>query len=82
MHAIVVNDDLRSKLNGLKETLEVHETDGRVIGRFLPEEEFRRLQYDLAWSACPYSPAELQKLRQGKKGSSLSEFWKKMGAGR
>ena len=79
MNAITLDPDLRAKLNGLNQTLEVREEDGRVVGRFLPEEEYRRMQYDLALAACPYSEEELNRLRQAKGGTPLAEFWKKLG---
>ena len=80
MNAITLDPELRSRLNGLNQTIEVREQDGRVVGRFLPEEEYRRMQYELAMAACPYSEDELNRLRQAKTGTSLTEFWKKMGA--
>lgn len=79
MSAITLDPQLRTRLNNLTESLELRELDGSIVGRFLPEEEFNRMQYELAMAACPYTEAQLQQFRAEKAGTSLSDFWKKMG---
>ena len=40
---IVLDDNLRSKLNGLNETIEVCSPDGKTVGQFVPQKEYMRL---------------------------------------
>jgi len=79
MSAITLDAQLRSRLKNLEEPLKLREQDGSIVGRFIPEEEYRRIQKELALAACPYSEDELAKLRQQRKGNSLADFWKKQG---
>jgi hypothetical protein len=79
MSAITLDPQLRSRLNNLSEALELRDADSSIVARVLPEEEYRRMQRDLALSACPYPEDELQRLRKQRDGTSLEEFWKRQG---
>jgi hypothetical protein len=79
MPAITLDQELRAKLNGLNEPMPVQDETGKTIGRFVPEEEYQRWQYALAKANCPFSEEELQRRKQEQGGSTLAEFWKRMG---
>ena len=79
MSAVTLSPELRAELNGMNETIEIRDEGGRVVGRFLPEAEYRRLLYAAAQAACPFSDEELARRRQETGGTSLAEFWRGMG---
>ena len=58
MSAILLDDDLKSKLNGLKQQLEVRDASGTRVGWFVPEEAYMRLLYDQAKAAFAQEEAE------------------------
>ena len=74
MSAIVLDDQLRARLNGLNETLEVREPDGTTVGRFVPEEVYKKLVY--APLKPPYSDDEVARRRAEPGARSLADFWK------
>lgn len=43
MSAITLDAELRAKLNGLNEQLEVRDESGRTVGHFVPHEMYRQL---------------------------------------
>jgi len=53
--------------------------NGKVVGRFVPETEYRKMLYSSAVWACPFSNEELDRSFNQPGGSSLAEFWKRMG---
>jgi hypothetical protein len=57
--AITLDPELRAKLNGLNEHLEVHDESGRVVGHFLPDELYTRLVY--SWARQEFANAEEHK---------------------
>jgi hypothetical protein len=79
MSKYVLDPDLRAKLNGLNEQIEFCDESGKTLGRFVPEEEYRRMQYALAEALCPYSQEELERMRQEKGGRPLADLWKELG---
>lgn len=77
MSRITLDPELRSKLNGLSEPLELCDESGKRVGIYLPWEEYRRLLYrDIE---IPFSPEEIEQRRNEQGGSSLAEVWKRMG---
>jgi hypothetical protein len=58
MGTVTLDDALRAKLNGLNEHLEVRTPDGKLVGHFLPDEAYRRWQYELAKSEFAREEAE------------------------
>lgn len=79
MGRVIADDGLRAKLNDLIEIVEVATPEGKVIGRFVPEDEFQEMQYARAIQSCPFSEEELERRSKETEGSSLAEFWKRMG---
>ena len=74
MSKYVLDPDLRAKLNGLNEEIEFCDEAGKTLGRFVPEEEYRRLFYAALAKECPYSAAELERMHHQKGGKSLRQF--------
>lgn len=72
MSKVVLDDDLRAKLNGLNEEVEVCDAAGRTLGRFLPEQEYWRLMYDLAKAEFS-DDAELEEARRESGGMTTAE---------
>jgi hypothetical protein len=77
MGKLTLDPDLRSKLNGLNEQIEVCDEGGRTIGHFLPEDLYRRLVY--AWVNAQVTDEELAKAAREPGGRSLAEIWKSLG---
>ena len=77
MSTVKLDDELRSRLNGLDRPLEFQDETGRTVGRFLPEDEYRRLLHDLARAVV--SEEELDRVSQEPGGRSLAEIWKRLG---
>jgi hypothetical protein len=76
---IILDDDLRAKLNGLNATMEVREPTGRVVGHFVPEAEYLKLIY--AWAKTAVTDEELDKARNSGPGRPLADILKQMGRG-
>lgn len=79
MSKVVLDPELKARLNGLNEQLEICDADGRTLGRFLPEEAYHKLVYAAAEAACPHDKEELERRRRETGGMTLAEFWKRMG---
>jgi hypothetical protein len=77
MSTIILDADLRAKLNGLSERVDVQDETGEVVGHFLPSEEYYRLLCKTI--KIPFSKEEIQRLRSAGGGCTPEEFWKKMG---
>jgi len=52
MGTVTLDDALRAKLNGLNEHLEVRTPDGTLVGHFVPDEAYRRLE--TAWAKAEF----------------------------
>jgi hypothetical protein len=79
MSKIILDPDLKARLNGLDRQLEFCDADGRTLGHYVPADEYRKMMYALAEAACPYSQDELRRMREEKGGVPLAEIWKKLG---
>ncbi len=77
MSRVILDPELRSKLNGLNEQLEVCDEAGKTLGHFLPESLYRELL--LCWSKANLSDEELARRRQEPRGRTLAEIWKSLG---
>ena len=76
MNQVVIDQALRERLNGLNEQLAFWDESGKPLGLFLPVDEYKKL---LASVEVPFSQEEINSLRRAEGGSSLAEFWKRMG---
>jgi hypothetical protein len=74
MSKVILDDALRTKLNGLTETVEVCEPTGRVLGFFVPRDEYLKDLYAKARTAV--TDEEIERLRQQTGGRSLKEILK------
>lgn len=75
MSKITLDAALRSRLNGLNETLVLCDENGQTVGHFLPAATYRKI----AESQCPYTPEELHALRHEAGGQPKAELWKTLG---
>jgi len=58
MRTLILDDDLKARLNNLNEYQEVRDAAGNVVGHFLPDESYRRLIYDRAKAEFALEEAE------------------------
>ena len=79
MSQVTLDNDLRAKLNGLNQHIEVRDEEGNVVGHFLPRALFRELL--LAWADVHFPIEEMERRRQDPGGRSLAEIWKSLGQG-
>jgi hypothetical protein len=63
MGTVILDDALKARLNGLNEQLEVRDTDGTLVGRFLPEDQYMRLMYD--WARAEFAREEAEDAAKG-----------------
>jgi hypothetical protein len=50
MQKVILDEALKARLNGLNEHLEIQDSTGKVVGHYLPDEEYgvyRRAMYDM-----------------------------------
>lgn len=79
MNKIQLDDTIRAKLNGMSEELEVCDSSGQVVGRFVPESIYQKYLY--AWVLSqrpPLSPEEELRRRNAKGGMPLQEILKRL----
>jgi uncharacterized protein involved in exopolysaccharide biosynthesis len=77
MSKIILDAELRSKLNGLNEQLELCSDDGTTLGRFVPEAAFQRMVY--ASLKERHTDAQVEQLDRQVGGSTLNEIWRRLG---
>lgn len=74
---VIVDEDLQSRLDGLRDQAEICDPSGRTLGRFLPEELYRKWLY--ASVAIPFSDEEIERRRSESGGRSLAEIRESLG---
>jgi len=79
MSRVTLDLELRARLNGLNEPLEICDESGRTLGHFLPEQSYQSLLYQVAEAQCPYSADELRDMRQESGARPLAELWRSLG---
>lgn len=77
MSTVTLDQELRSRLNGLNEAIEIRDEAGKVLGMYLPLEEYKKILY--RGVEIPFSPEEIERRRKETGGCSLQEFWQRMG---
>ena len=77
MTQVQVDQALQQKLFGLAEPLELCDSEGRVLGHFLPESDYKKMLYGSV--EVPYSDEEISRRRAQKGGSTLREIWDRVG---
>ena len=58
MSAILLDDDLKAKLNGLNQHIELRDASGKTVARCIPEDEYMRMLYNEAKLAFALEEAE------------------------
>lgn len=79
MTQLTLDEFLRGKLHGCKESVEILDEAGQPVGHFLPEEEYQKLLHVWVESQCPFSPEELEKFSNETDGRSLGDIWMSLG---
>jgi hypothetical protein len=77
MTHVQVDQVLRQQLGGLAEPVEFCSPDGKVLGRYLPEDEYREILYGSV--EIPYSDEEIARRGAETGDCSLHEIWKQVG---
>ena len=81
MSRVILDADLKAKLRGLHEQIELCEPNGQTMGRYVPEDLYQKLLYQLAESQRPkLSADEIQRRRQSTGSKSLAEVLRTLGA--
>lgn len=63
MNRITLDAELRAKLNGLKDIVEICDEGGKVVGRYLPEAEYLYLVYEIL-KLQPIDEEETRQIRE------------------
>ena len=74
MPKVIVDDALRSELDGHDAPVEVCDQSGRTLGHFVPVSATRHQQ--IALDDCPYTEEELARMQRETGGRALEEIWK------
>jgi hypothetical protein len=77
MSKITLDANLKAKLNGLSEPLELCDESGATVGHFLPETTY--LAYLYAWVKTQVSDEEIKKLLNQQGGRTLAEIKNSLG---
>jgi hypothetical protein len=77
MGKVILDPELRAKLNGLNEQLEICDEGGKPVGLYLPLEVYKKLLYKNV--EVPFTEEELAQARREGGGRSLAEIWKSLG---
>jgi len=77
MTQVIVNPELRAKLNGLSEEAVFVDESGQSLGHFLPSGKYRELLN--LWVDSLFTEEELRKAAEETGGRPLAEIWKSLG---
>ena len=72
MTTVVVDKELRDKLNGFEHRVTFCDESGRPVGRFLPESEYMKMLYERARHLV--TEEELDRAEKESGGRSLAEI--------
>lgn len=76
MTRLVLDSNLREKLHGLRDQIEVCDESGETVGHFLPAAAYRDLLQGLANSI--FDPEDVRLGRQQSGGRTLPEIWERL----
>jgi hypothetical protein len=79
MSKLTLDADLRRRLNGLTEPVEVCDEAGHTVGHFLPADLYQELFYTALAAESPHSKEELKRRHRETGGRSLAEIWQRHG---
>jgi hypothetical protein len=77
MTQITVDPSIQQMLGGMSSHIELRDTDGHVLGHFLPKDEYVKMLY--ASYKCDLSEEELERRAAETGGCTLEEIWKRLG---
>ena len=77
MQKVIFDAELRAKLHGLTEPIELCDEQGRTIGFVTPHDDFVRETYE--WAKTAFTDSELDEARQQTGGRTLAEIKKSWG---
>jgi hypothetical protein len=63
----------------MNEEVEIRDEAGKTVGHYVPEGIYRKMLYAAVEAACPHSKEEIERRRHETGGTSLAEFWQRMG---
>ena len=78
MNQVTIDSALLARLNGLTERMEFRNEKGELLGQFVPAKR-KGLFVPRPEDKCPYTPEELERMRNETGGRPLSEIWKSLG---
>src|SRR5262249_235898 len=71
---VTIDQELRARLNGLTENIELCDESGRTLAHVVPPEVYPELLR--AWVDSHITPEEIERRRPEPRGRSLVEIWK------
>ena len=74
MNHVVIDQDLRNRLNGLDKHATFCDEAGQPLGIFIPATDKAKLAY----VKVPFTEEEIQRRMQEKGGCTLPEIWEKL----
>lgn len=77
MPEIQLNHAIEPQFYGVTSDVPVRSTEGKVIGHYIPEDEYVKMLY--ATYKCDLSEEEIERRRNETGGCSLEEIWKRLG---
>jgi hypothetical protein len=77
MTQIQIDATLQQQLNGVTDHIAFCDSNGQVLGHFLPEPEYMRMLY--ASVKPSISEEEIERRRAEKGGFTLQQIWKELG---
>ncbi|MCI0642321.1 MAG: hypothetical protein L0Y72_26795 [Gemmataceae bacterium] len=77
MSSVILDADLRAKLNGLNERVHVYDESGNQVGVFLPLDQYQKYLHKTV--EVPFTDEQLEEFRKSGKGCSLDEIWQRLG---
>jgi hypothetical protein len=78
MSQITLDPNLKARLNGLHEKVELLDEAGQLVGVFLPADAY--LKYLYATVEVPFTDDEIERMWQDTEGTcTLAEIWRRLG---
>jgi hypothetical protein len=77
MDKVILDADMRAKLNGLNRHLELCDESGQTLGHVLPDDVYRQFLY--AWANSQVTDEELDRASRETGGRPLAEIWQRLG---
>jgi hypothetical protein len=79
MSKLIADESLRKQINGAAEPFEICDTEGKVLGHFVPPDFYKWLIYEAAKHPPDLTPEEIQRRLSEGPGRPLAQIWKDLG---